>query len=189
METPLEIDFQGMTPGLTLQDFVTEHVDALETRFGRITACRIVVKGPGDHHRHGGLYEVNIHLTLPSGREVNIDRTRHADERHADVRYAISDAFRRARRRLQDQARKLQGKVKHHEGPPSATVAKIAPSREYGFLAAADGREIYFHRNSLVNADMADLEPGTRVTFHESRGDQGPQASTVKLLGKHGLRP
>jgi cold shock CspA family protein len=188
METPLEVDFQGMTPGLTLQDFVAEHVAGLETRFGRITACRVVVKGPGDHHRHGGPYEVNIHLALPNGREVGVDRTRHADERHADVRYAISDAFRRTRRQLEDQTRKLRGKVKHHEGPPTATVAKVDPSLDYGFLATADGREIYFHQNSLVDAAMSDLEPGTRVTFHEARGDQGPQASTVKVMGKQGPR-
>jgi cold shock CspA family protein len=162
-------------------------VASLETRFGRITACRVVVKGPGEHHRHGGPYEVNIHLALPTG-EVNIDHTRDADERHADVRYAISDAFRRSRRRLQDQSRRLRGKVKHHEGPPTATVAKVDPSLDYGFLAATDGREIYFHRNSLVDAAMTDLEPGSRVTFHEARGDQGPQASTVKLIGKQGPR-
>ena len=188
METPLELDFQGMTPGLTLQGFVGEHVQSLEKRFGRITSCRVVVKGPGEHHRTGDPYEVSIHLALPSGRDVDVDRTRHADERHADVRYAISDAFRRTRRQLQDKARKLQGKVKHHEGPPTATVARIMPTQDYGFLDTSDGREIYFHRNSLVNAEMSDLGPGTRVTYHESRGDQGPQASTVKLTGKQGPR-
>ena len=45
------------------------------SRVGR-TACRVVVKGPGEHHRTGGPYEVNIHLALPNGREVDIDRTR-----------------------------------------------------------------------------------------------------------------
>jgi cold shock CspA family protein len=32
------------------------------------------------------------------------------------------------------------------------------------------------------------LKPGMRVTFAEEPGDKGPQASTVKLMGKHGLR-
>jgi hypothetical protein len=29
---------------------------------------------------------------------------------------------------------------------------------------------------------------GSRVTFAEEPGEKGPQASTVKVLGKHGLR-
>ena len=32
------------------------------------------------------------------------------------------------------------------------------------------------------------LAAGTRVTFAEEAGEKGPQASTVKLLGKHAMR-
>jgi cold shock CspA family protein len=32
------------------------------------------------------------------------------------------------------------------------------------------------------------LRVGSRVTFAEEPGDKGTQATTVKLLGKHGLR-
>jgi len=32
------------------------------------------------------------------------------------------------------------------------------------------------------------LKVGTRVVFTEERGEQGPQASAVTLLGKHGLK-
>ena len=44
-----------------------------------------------------------------------------SDERHADVNFAINDAFKRARRGLQDQVRRLQGHVKTHE--PRAEAA------------------------------------------------------------------
>jgi hypothetical protein len=40
------------------------------------------------------------------------------DERHSDLTFAINDAFKRARRQLQDQVRKLQGQVKHYDGAP-----------------------------------------------------------------------
>lgn len=188
METPLEIEFQGVSPGLTLQSFIEDHVANLEKRYGRITACRVVLRGPGQHHRMGGIYEVNIHMTLPTGRDVNISKARNADERHANVNFALNDAFKRARRQLQDRVRKIQGKVKHHEGPPLAKVKEIDFSGEYGFLEAADGREIYFHKNSVVGATISDLAAGARVSFAESRGDKGPQATTVKPLGKHSLR-
>jgi cold shock CspA family protein len=32
------------------------------------------------------------------------------------------------------------------------------------------------------------LQVGSRVTFVEELGEKGPQATTVRLLGKHGLR-
>ena len=57
METPVHIDFQGMEPKEKLHAAIARHVAELEKRFGRITACRVVLKGPGQHHRTGGLFE------------------------------------------------------------------------------------------------------------------------------------
>ncbi len=59
---------------------------------------------------------------------------------------------------------------------------------EFGFLESADGREVYFHRNSVLDGAFARLQVGSRVSFAEEAGDKGPQASTVHLLGKHALR-
>ena len=64
----------------------------------------------------------------------------------------------------------------------------MQPEEGYGFLKTGDGREIYFHRNSVLDDAFARLKPGARVAFSEEMGDKGPQASTVKLLGKQGLR-
>ncbi len=188
MQTPVEIDFQGMTGTPQTRDEIGRHIDQLEQRFGRLTACRVVLKGPGPHHQTGGLYEVNIRLALPDGREVNVGRTAQADERHGDLAFAINDAFKRARRRLQDHARRLQGQVKTHEGQPIGRVTRLDPSGEFGFLESADGQEIYFHRNSVLDAAFSQLAVGSSVIYAEEAGEKGPQASTVKLLGKHGMR-
>jgi cold shock CspA family protein len=188
METPVRIDFQGMDTKLEIRAAITKHVAQLEDRFGRVTAGRVVLKAPGGHHRTGGLYEINIRLALPEGREVNIGRTPQNDERYSDLNFALNDAFKRARRQLQDQVRKLQGQVKHHEGPPMGAVKEIDPLGEFGFIATDDGREIYFHRNSVLGDGFSDLTVGSRVTFAEEMGDKGPQASTVKPMGKHGLK-
>jgi ribosome-associated translation inhibitor RaiA len=116
MQTPVEIDFQDVDATPECRRAITTHVAQLEQRFGRVTSCRVSLKGPGPHHRSGGLYEVHIQLALPDGREVNVGRTAKADERHSDLAFAIGDAFKRARRQLQDHARRLQGQVKQHEG-------------------------------------------------------------------------
>jgi cold shock CspA family protein len=188
MQIPFEVDFQGLTAPPSVEDSIARHVAELEQRYGRATACRVVVKGPGGHHHTGGLYEVHVRLALPDGQEVNVERTPPADERYADLTFAIDNAFKRARRQLQDRVRRLQGQVKEHESQPIGTVVRINLSGEFGFLESADGREIYFHRNSVLDGGFSHLAAGARVTFAEEMGDKGPQASTVKLLGKHGLR-
>jgi len=188
MQTQAEIDIQGMEARPEIRGMIERQVAALEERFGRITAARVVLRAPGGHHRTGGLYEINIHLSLPDGRAVNIDHTPQNDERHADLNYALNDAFKRARRQLQDQVRKMQGQVKQHDGPPMGTVAELDPLGEFGFIETDDGREIYFHRNSVLNGGFVDLQIGMRVTFAEEVGDKGPQASTVKPMGKHGQK-
>jgi len=187
MQTQPEIQFHGVTATPQLRDTIDKHLADLEQRWGRITACRVVVKAAGAHHRSSGLYDVHIRLALPEGREVNVERTPPADERHADLTFAIDDAFKHARRQLQDQARRTQGQIKHHEGSAIGTVARIDPSGEFGFIEAADGQEIYFHRNSVID-ELSRLQVGSRVSFAEEAGEKGTQATTVKLLGKHQLR-
>ena len=176
MQTPVEIDFQGMSGTPEVHASIEKHVAELEQWYGRVTACRVVLKGPGGHHRTGGLYEVNV------------GRTAQADERQAGLSFAINDAFKHVRRRLQDRVRRLQGQVKQHEGQPMGTVKSLDASGEFGFLEAADGHEVYFHRNSVLDGAYNRLAVGTHVAFAEEMGEKGPQASTVKLLGKHRLR-
>jgi ribosome-associated translation inhibitor RaiA len=110
METNLQVDFQGEVSIHGIREKIAEQVAKLEKHFGRIMACRVVVKRPSDHHRIGP-YEINIRLALPQGKEVNVARTPDADERHSDFGFAVQDAFKRARRQLQDHARRLQGQV------------------------------------------------------------------------------
>ena len=74
----------------------------------------------------------------------------------------------------------------HQAGPRTRLLCAVGPL--LGFIETADGREIYFHRNSVLNDAFSRLAPGTRVAFSEEMGEKGPQASSVKLLGKHGLR-
>jgi hypothetical protein len=118
MQSPVQIDFQGMKPHEALRAVIAEYVAGLEDRFGRITACRVVVKAPSEHRRIGGLYEIHIRLALPDGKEVDIGRTPRLNERHAHVHFALNDAFNRARRQLQDQVRRMQGHVKTHQLRP-----------------------------------------------------------------------
>ncbi len=172
MQTQSQIEFQNLNPTQDIKDAIGKHVAELEQRWGRVTACRVVVKGPGQRHHVGGLYDVHIHLTLPDGREVNVERTAPEDERRADLTFAVNDAFKRARRQLQDRVRRTQGQVKHHSGPPIGTVVRLDPVGGFGFLETNDGQEVYFHRNSVIGDGYSRLSVGSRVTFDEEIGEK-----------------
>ena len=94
---------------------------------------------------------------------------------------ALPISFNATRRQLEDYARRRRGDTKVHPVAGSARVLQIFPAQDYGFLRTEDGRDIYFHRNSLVGADFEHLNPGMVVKYVEEQGDQGPQAVTVTV--------
>ncbi len=110
MNIEAEIQFQGLTATPAIRDMIDRHVAELERLSDRITACRVAIKAPSQHHRKGGLYEVHVRLVLPDEREVNVERTPTADERYADLTFAIDDAFKHARRQLQEQVAAIRGR-------------------------------------------------------------------------------
>ncbi len=180
MQVEPHIAFHGMGPSDAIRARVEKEIDKLEKFFGHITSCRVVVSKPQKRHHHGDLYAVNVHLVLPDGREVLANRNPAKDHAHEDTYVAIRDAFAAARRQLQDQARKIRGDVKRHAEPATGIVETLLAEKNYGFLRSHDGREIYFHRNSVLNDGFDKLRIGDPVTYSESDGDEGPQASMVR---------
>jgi len=182
MQVPLEISFRNVEPSPAIEAAVREKAAKLEEFYDRITSARVVVETPHRRHRQGKLFHVRIDLRVP-GREIVVSRE--PSEHHAfeDVYVAIRDAFDAAKRQLEDHVREARGHVKVHEAAPEGRIARLDPEKGYGFIATADGREVYFHRNSLVDVDFARLHVGDEVRFAEEAGEQGPQASTVHLGG------
>ena len=82
-----------------------------------IVSCRVAVEAPHKHHRHGRLFHVRVDVRLP-GSEIVVNRDPPEDHAHEDVYVAIRDAFKAARRQLQDTVAKRRGDVKTHEAPP-----------------------------------------------------------------------
>ena len=100
---------------------------------------------------------------------------------------AIKDAFSSAQRQVEDAVRQMRGQVKPHEVEDHGHVPKFAAGDDYGFIETADGREVYFHRNSVLDNGFNYLTIGSEVHFVEEIGEKGPQASTVHEIGKHHL--
>jgi ribosomal subunit interface protein len=173
-----------MEPSEILEANVREHADKLNQFYDRIMSCSVIVEQDHKHHRQGNLYHVRIDLTVP-GKELVVSRESEKNHAHEDVYVAIRDAFRAMRRQLEDYTQRQRGYEKYHEVPPRGRVSALFPTEDYGIIEDADRKEIYFHRNSVVDIDFEQLEVGSEVRFHEEQGVKGPQASTVKPIGKH----
>lgn len=183
MQLPLQVTFRNMDPSVAIEAAIREKADKLDEFYERIMGCRVVIEAPHRHHHKGKLFHVRVDLTVPGG-EIVVNREPSQHAAHEDVYVAIRDAFGAARRKLQDYARRQRGVVKSHEPMPEARVARLFPEEGYGFIETADGREVYFHRNSLLDIDFDRLTEGTEVRFTEEQGKEGPQASTVRAIPK-----
>lgn len=64
----------------------------------------------------------------------------------------------------------------------SGKIKKLIRDRGFGFIAATDGREIFFHRNGLVEADFDSLAEEQAVEFEVENTPKGPSAIDVRLV-------
>jgi len=181
MDVPPEIAFRNVERNDAVDRRILEGIEKLEKVYPRLTSCRIAVEDASPGRDSGHLYRVRIDLGVP-GSEVVVSRDP-PREPAEDLLHAVGEAFDIARRRLRKFAEKQRGEVKSHHRPRRGHVAKIFIDDGYGFIEAEDGREIYFHQNSLVDTNLERVRVGDEVRYAEERGDKGPQASTVHLVG------
>ncbi|KAA6184603.1 HPF/RaiA family ribosome-associated protein [Thiohalocapsa marina] len=184
MKIAPEITFRGMSATDALEADIQEKLEKLDRFFPDIMSARVTVEANHKHHHKGNLYHVRVDLTVP-GQELVVSRDPKDHQAHEDAYVAIRDAFAAARRQLENYARKLRGNVKTHSPPSHGRVVELVPAMDYGRIETPDGRLVYFHRNSLVDADFDQLEAGAEIRFAEEAGAEGPQASSVHRVGKH----
>jgi ribosomal subunit interface protein len=118
MQAPLEIVFHQVDRSPAVEDAVRERVAKLERIAPDITSCRVTIEAPHKHHHQGNLYAVRVDLRYP-GSELVVNRSPSADHAHEDVYVALRDAFKAARRQLQDYQRVRRGDVKAHRPKPA----------------------------------------------------------------------
>lgn len=180
MAAPVRITFRDMTPSPAVTAHAERRAAKLQTVFSQIIDCHVVVGEPHRHSRNGQKFHVRIDLRIP-GKELVVSRN--PEEARQDVHAAMDDAFDDAVRILEQHTRQLQSDGRSHASANHGLVTKVFHDRGYGFIeAAGDGHEVYFHRNSVLDAKFEAVAVGTKVRFAEEDGDKGPQASTVHVL-------
>ena len=199
---PTQVTFRGLAHSDALEADIRKRIAWLEQFYTGIVGCRVLVEMPHRHRHDGRHFHVRIEVTVPGGAPIivshepslhgplkDVEEAAHRKETeiegvHRYARVAVHQAFDAARRRLQDFAREQRSAVKTHEVPAHGEIAEISKGDGYGFIQA-DGRQIYFSRASVLDDAFDELVVGTPVAFVEEQGEKGPQASTVRVLGKH----
>lgn len=184
MNVTPQISYRNFEAIPGLRERIEQEVSKLEKHYDRIVACRVMMEVPHRKRGEGNTFHTRIRVTVP-GREIVVSRHPNGNQALADPFVAVRDAFAAMRRRLEDHSNRVRNQVKTHEPPPHGHVSRVFPQDGYGFITTPDGREVYFHENSVLNGDFARLEVGTEVRFAEDVGLEGPQASSVRLVGKH----
>lgn len=202
MTNPIQITFRNVQPSDALEHQIRKRVADLETFYPALVGCHVLVDLPHRHRHQGRPFHVRIELSVP-GEDIVVSheptlhgalkdlgepvRRKQADVNvlHKYAAVAVHEAFDLARRQLQDFARKQRGDVKVHLAPAHGRVVSLAVGDDYGFIESDDGRQLYFNAASVLGGGFARLEVGSRVTFTEEKGEKGPQASSVRTLGRH----
>jgi cold shock CspA family protein/ribosome-associated translation inhibitor RaiA len=196
-----QVTFRNMTAIADVRETIETRIQKLETFCRPILSCRVMIEAPANHHRKGDPFHVRIDATLTDGRivvkhaeslypvkrEIEGEQSRKGRETTSErncLMLTIRGAFNAARRQLQEHARLRRADVKTHEANPVATVTRIFPEAGFGYLETSDGREVYFHANSVLGSSFKKLRTGSKAQIVEEPGLKGPQASTVRIIRK-----
>ena len=61
----------------------------------------------------------------------------------------------------------------------NGTIKRLVSEKGFGFVAAADGNEYFFHQSACVDG-FVQLREGQAVTFDTGQGPKGPRAENVR---------
>lgn len=180
----MQVTFRDVSHSPALETLIDKKLQELEHHYDRITSCHVLIGTPHRHKRTSeSQYQVTLELRVP-GAELVVTRptrTRSND----DVQVAVRSAFRAAKRQLHDYVSRLRRQVKTLVTPPHARVVRLFSFEGYGFLEKADGEEVYFERNAVLNGAFDRLQEGDEVRFAAERGEQGLRATTVATTSRH----
>lgn len=105
MPIPVTVTFRDMATSPTVEAFVRRWAARLERVDPRIIRCEVSIERPHRHHERGNRFRVRVLVAVP-GHDIAVSHEPGEDGAHDDVRVAIRDSFRAARRQLDDHVRK-----------------------------------------------------------------------------------
>lgn len=181
MAKSLHVAYRNMARSSAIDAHIERSFSRLQQSLRGTDSCHVTIETlpPGD----GGntRYSVCIDLTTPDQSHLRSDEYQHV---HSDVFIAISRAFDEVLRQIENSQTRTYVHRGDRQKPLSGRIIELFPDLGYGKIETAEGREVYFHRNSVLGDDFAKLKIGSLVNFTEDIGMLGPQATVLKLVSE-----
>jgi cold shock CspA family protein/ribosome-associated translation inhibitor RaiA len=188
MQTAPEIIFHDVDRSAWVENYIQERLQRLDKFAEGITSCRVSLTQDQASHHKGNRYSVLVEVRTPPNHDLAAKKAKVIHDMQTQLPALINLAFGAIERQLKKtaQLRRGEGAIRQ-DGQPHGIVEKLF-DEGYGFLREiGDDRQVYFHRNSVLHGDFDRLSVGTEVRFTPQDGDDGPQASSVQIVGKPGV--
>ena len=183
MQIPLELTFRNVRKDPKIEALIRRQVAKLEKICPHMVSCRVSVEKPQQHQRSGSPFRVRLKLMVPPEHELTAVRNAGEGDLHEPLPAVVRRAFQAARQQLKKLVAKQRRQTKTHPAQQvGGFVARLFPDQGYGFIRNLEGREIYFHRNSLRGSEFEGVQIGAGVRWTEQEGEKGSQASSVHIL-------
>ncbi|NLE02231.1 MAG: HPF/RaiA family ribosome-associated protein [Fibrobacter sp.] len=183
MQVPLEITFRDVLKTPELEELIRQKAQHLDKICDHINSCRVSVEKLQKHQSTGQPFKVRIDLTVPPGHELVVSRDPSRGNLHLDLPAEIRWAFEAMERQLIELLDKLKRDIKKHPFQQvQGVIERLFRENGSGFIRTIDGREVYFHKNSVLHGAYLQLKIGTGVRFSEEMGEKGPQATSVQIV-------
>lgn len=62
----------------------------------------------------------------------------------------------------------------------NGTIKRLVSDKGFGFVAAEDGSEYFFHQSACTSTPFDNMREGQAVTFERGQGPKGPRAENVQ---------
>ena len=174
----LQVEARNLGMRTSWQNKIEEKKERLIRHYrGMIQHLRVSFEAT-PHHKGGGL-ELRLVATVPNETVV----VKRKGEGGGPLLVEAFDVLGLQLKEIQRKKRQ-KGKTLENERTRGSTaiIKHLYPFESYGFLATADGRQIYFHENALKGLSMDQLAEGDEVRFGEAEGDKGPCATWLRTM-------
>lgn len=189
MQVPLELTYRDVERSDAIDALIQEKVAKLEEACDHISSCRIAVERAHTHPDSGSPFRVRIDMTVPPGHELFAEKSPDQGTQYVPLEAVIRETFDAARRQLVELNERQTGQVKTHpQQAVAGIVTTLFPEEDYGFIKTPTEADIYFNRNSVLNDDFDRVELGTGVQFFRVEAEDGPRASSVKIVSTPSVR-
>jgi cold shock CspA family protein len=190
MDVPVEIAWRDVPKTDVVEDEIHAGIEKLEDVCDHVTSCRVAIERPHAHPDSGNPYRIRVLARIPPGHELVATKDETDELTKGGLAALVRDAFDVLSRQARDLSAQQRGEVKHHpEQAPNAIVARMHAEEDYGFAKTLDGRDVYFHRNSVLSGDFERLAVGTAVRLEFEPGREGLQATSLRVVDKPGVPP